>query len=312
MYFKCPPFFHWNNPLPRFNWVAFFDIFFFNSRTPFFSFGFYHKQQATLRIVGHLEDDPFRCVDNPVYRIQDGKCHWEGYAGVFVYSVCSPWCYEGCFIRIPKVVKFVLSRHFTSLWFIIILWIRKHHQNAFLSLIFCLLRDFIPKIQVKSIYEAAPGTLGCLHFSKVLSRTCSRQRTRLFELHNFRKRTYIGITYLTFSLCLRDNLNLGCFLFNCDREWKVLLLSLNKKLNKKVIDIEQNKFRPEFSGISRCCLSSDKMRWSSSFIPHRLSSTNSCIIVANTSLIASVQWKESYINCSFIIIIIIIISFFFL
>lgn len=66
------------------------SIFFFNSRTPFFSFGFYHKQQTTLRIVGHLEDDPFRCVDNPVYRIQDGKCHWEGYAGVFVYSVCSP------------------------------------------------------------------------------------------------------------------------------------------------------------------------------------------------------------------------------
>lgn len=129
MYLKCPAFFHWNHLLPRFNLVASFNIF-FNSRTPFFSFGFYHKQQATLRILGHLEDDFVRCVDNPVYRIQDGKCHWEAYAGVFVYSVCSPWCYERCFIRIPKVGKFVLSRHFTSLWFIIILWITKHHQNA--------------------------------------------------------------------------------------------------------------------------------------------------------------------------------------
>ena len=168
---------------------------------------------------------------------------------------------------------------------------KKTSSKCFSLTYFCLLRDFIPKIQVKSIYEAAPGTLGCLHFFKALSRTCSRQSTRLFELHNFRKRTYIGITYLTFSLCLRDNLNLGCFLFNCDREWKVLLLSLTKKWNKKAMDIEQNKFRPEFSGLSRCCLSTDKMRWSSSFIPHRLSNTNSCIIVANTSLIASVQWK---------------------
>ena len=53
-----------------------------------------------------------------------------------------------------------------------------------------------------------------------------------------------------------------------------------------------------FSGLSRCCLSNAQLRWSNSLIPHRISNTNSCIIITHvySSFVVVVVFQTLFVN----------------